>query len=221
MNRFDAQDRMPKEDFIRAFFDNFGSKISRLSELFKASYCDEAFTLCVVYIDRLASCYYGGEPGQNHENFCRALKNLSGNPLFAMIHPRELLERTKQKLADAVPLVESMLEQKALGALLEEEELARAIKGSSLDESTKHKFLANLWRASIGSICYKHVRGPEIHGPGSGGLDFDETLYNGKKGIKVDFHLVYHALCNIHERIKAISVQTGDWFGNPNYPKSG
>jgi hypothetical protein len=98
-----------------------------------------------------------------------------------------------------------------------EEHLARAIGDSSLDESSKHKLVANLWRASIASICYEHVRGPEIHGPGSGGLDFDETHYSGKKGIKVDFRTVYQALCNIHERVKAISVQSGDWFGNPNY----
>jgi hypothetical protein len=212
---------MQKEDFIRDFFDNFGSKISRLSELFKASYHDEAFTLCVVYIDRLASGFYGGDSGKNHENFCRALKELSGNPLFAMIHPRELLDRTMQKLPDAVPLVKSIIEKETPGVLLEEQKVARAINDSSLDGSTKHKATANLWRASMASICYERVRGREIHGPGSGGLDFDETLYNGKKGIKLDFRLVYDALCNIHQQVKAESVQSGNWFGNPNYLKSG
>jgi len=101
--------------------------------------------------------------------------------------------------------------------LLKEAKVIRAIRGSFLDESAKRNPTENLWRASMASICYRHVRGPEIHGPGSGGLDFDQTLYNGKKGIRVDFHLVYDALRSIHERIKTESVQSGNWFGNPRY----
>ncbi len=208
---------MPKADFIKAFFEKLERKISRLPELFKGSFPDEAFTLCVVYIDRLASGHYGGDPGKNRENFCRALQELSGNPLWAMLHPREMLEQTEQKLPGAVALVESIVKEKPPGTLLEEAEVARAIKDSSLEESAKRNLTENLWRASIASICYQHVRGPEIHGPGSGGIDFDETLYNGKKGVKVDFQLVYDALYNIHERIKAESVRSTNWFGNPKY----
>jgi hypothetical protein len=200
---------MPKADFIQAFFDEFGRKIGRLSKLFEAGFRDEAFTLCIVYIDRLASGHYGGDPGKNRENFCRALRELSGNPLFAMLHPRELLERTEKKFPGAVPLVKTILE-KAPGALLEQAEVARVIKSSSLDESAKLNLTQNLWRASVASICYQHVRGPEIHGPGSGGLDFDETMYNGKRGVKVDSRLVYDALCSIHKRIKDKSVQSGN-----------
>ncbi len=208
--------RTPKEDFIRAFFDEFGRKVARLSELFDKSFQDEAFTLCVVYVDRLASGHYGGDPGQNGENFCRALRELGGNPLFAMVHPRELLERTEQKFPDAVALVKSIVE-KAPGALFEEAQLARAIENSSLVESAKRNLTANLWRASIASICYSHIRGPEIHGPGSGGLTFSETVYSGKVGVEVDFHTIYDALRSIHEHIKAMSVQTGNWFGNAKY----
>jgi len=209
--------RTPKEQLIRAFFDEFGRKIARLNELFKGSFVDEAFTLSVVYIDRLASGHYGSDPGKNHENFCRALRELSGNRLFDMLHPRELLERTKQKFPHAVDLVRSIVEKNGPGTLLEEIEVARAVKNSSLDASAKRHLAANLWRASIASICYRHIRGPEIHGRGSGGLDFDETIFNGQKGLKVDFHLVYDALCNIYQRIRAISEQTGHWFGNPKY----
>jgi hypothetical protein len=43
---------------------------------------------------------------------------LNGNSLFAMLHPRELLERTGQKFPGAVALVRSIVEKKAKGALL-------------------------------------------------------------------------------------------------------
>jgi hypothetical protein len=139
---------MAKEELIRAFFDEFGRKLSRLPELFKGSFVDEAFTLSVVYIDRLASGHYG-DPGKNHENFCRAPRELSGNPLFALLHPRELLEGTEQKFPRAVKHVRSIVENNALGALLEDVEVARAVKNSSLDASAKSDIAANLWRASI------------------------------------------------------------------------
>jgi hypothetical protein len=208
---------MSKKDFVQAFFEEFAHKISRLPELSERSFPDEAFTLCVVYIDRLASGHYGGDPGKNQENFCRALRELSGNPLFAKLHPRELLEGTQRKFPGAVAFVRLVLERKAPGALIDEDEVASVIRKSSLDDSTKRNLTANLWRASMASIFYRRVRGPEIHGPGSGGLDFDETLCNGKKGVKVDFHLVYDALRSIYDRIKAVSVESGSWFGNPNY----
>ncbi len=201
---------------VQAFFEEFGRKVARLPGLFASSFCDEAFTLCIVYIDRLASGRYGGGAGRNRENFCRALRELSGVPLFAMLHPCELVEQTEQKFPDALPLVKSIVE-KAPGALLGEAVLARAIQNSSLDPSIKGQLIANLWRASIASICYSHLRRPEIHGPGSGGLSFDETIYDGQKGVTVDFPMMYSALRGIHEQIKAISVQTGNWFGNPNY----
>ncbi len=92
---------------------------------------------------------------------------------------------------------------------MDEAEVVQAIQNSTIDESAKRVLAENIWRASIASICYVHVRGPEIHGPGSGGLDFDETIYNGKKGIKVDFHRVHDALSNIHIQIKAKSLQSG------------
>jgi hypothetical protein len=53
-----------KQSFINAFFSAFKQKIDRLQELRKV-YPDEAFTLCLVYIDRLASGHFGGKEGKN------------------------------------------------------------------------------------------------------------------------------------------------------------
>jgi hypothetical protein len=205
--------------YIREFFKNFGCKIERLTKLFTESFGDEAFTLCVVYIDHLASGHYGGDQN-NHKNFSRALRELGGDPLFAMLHPRELLEKAreyKELGPDAVLLLESAVKAHP-SALLEEVSLAEVIRNSSLNEPTKRKLRDNLWRASIASICYSRIRGPLIHGPGSGALSFDESVYMGQKGVKVDFHCLHEALVNIYGQIQAKSIESAEWFGNPNYP---
>lgn len=109
---------MSKEDFICAFFDRFERKISRLTQLFNSSFTEEAFTLCVVYIDRLASGHFGGGPGKNHENFCRALRELSGDPVFSMVHPGELLEQAQNKFPCAVRLLRIDCRQEVPGSFV-------------------------------------------------------------------------------------------------------
>ncbi len=75
----------PKQKLVEAFFSAFDKRVKRLEDLRSRSFEDEAFALCVVYIDRLASGYYGGEAGKNRRSFCRALSELSGNPLFGLV----------------------------------------------------------------------------------------------------------------------------------------
>jgi len=203
--------------FVCGFFNKFAERVARLPKLHSDSYSEEAFTLCIVYVDRLASGYYGGEAGRNRENFCRALKELSGNSLFGMLHPRELSEQVKKYFPDAVTVIASIARSQP-HALLDEAAVAGAIRSSGLESSRKQKLIEHLWRASIASICYGEIRGPEVHGVGSGGLDFDESVYNGKVGFQIDFELVYEAVSKIFEHIRRESAQTGHWFGNPNYP---
>jgi len=58
-----------KQQAIQSFFARFGQKIERLPELREKSFEDEAFTLCLVYIDRVASGHFGGKAGRNRESF--------------------------------------------------------------------------------------------------------------------------------------------------------
>jgi hypothetical protein len=208
-----------KKEFVLAFFGEFRKKVARLSEMYSNSYPDEAFTLCVVYIDHLASGYYGGEAGKNRENFCRALRLLSSDPLFAMLHPREMLEQIQRRFPGAVPIINSIVGSQA-HSLLDESAVAAAIQSSAMRPLEKQNLIENLWRASIASICYAQIRGPGVHGPGGGGLDFDETVYQGKTGVRIDFELVYTSLSRIFEYVRDASVQSGHWFGNPNYPQA-
>jgi hypothetical protein len=209
-----------KRHFIIAFFDEWEKKVELLPGMRSASYADEAFTLCIVYIDRLASGYY--ETGRSWEKFCRALKQLSGNPLFGMLHPGELLrqarqlEQTQQRFIGTEGVLSSMVGTRP-HTLLDDADAIVAIQSSALQAREKNELIAKLWKASIASICYVSIRGPEIHGPGSGGLDFDETIYRGKAGLRIDFDLVYRALLRILAHVRNASVQSGHWFGNPNY----
>lgn len=206
-----------KQQLIQSFFAAFEQRIKRLPELCK-SFPDEAFTLCLVYIDRLASGHFDGGPGQNRSNFSRALKQLSGNALFGMIHPFQVKELTQPYGASATSFIKSVTGRQP-NALFGGDELVTEIRKSSLLDVEKDKLIENLWRASIANIAYDYIRVAEVHGPGSGGLSFDEIWYQGHTGIALDFETFYRALGQIFERIKEVSVTTGHWFGNPNYVK--
>ncbi len=206
-----------KKEFVCAYFERFGEKIGRLPKMYSDALSEEAFTLCVVYIDRLASGYYGGEAGKNRENFCRALRELSGNPLFAMLHPQMLLQQAQEYFPSAFSLLSSIAESQP-HHLLSEARIAIDVKSSDMKPREKQTLIENLWRASIASVCYTDVRGPEIHGAGSGGMSFDESIFEGRKGVKLTFEVMYEALCRIFEHVKKKSAETGHWFGNSNYP---
>jgi hypothetical protein len=208
----------PKQGFIEAFFKEFERKLGRLEDLRSRTFEDEAFTLCLVYIDRLASGHYGGKYGQNRKNFWRALTELSHNPLFGMIYPQRLLEETKAQWPSAVSLIESIVSREPR-ALLDENKLAENIRSSSLTDREKVKLISNLWRASIANISYDYIRNTEVHGPGSGGLSFDESAYEGQVGVTLDFKIFFDALCSILSRVTEMSISSSQWFGNPNYIK--
>jgi hypothetical protein len=208
----------PKQKLVEAFFGEFEQKIKRLEELRSQSFEDEAFTLCLVYIDRLASGHYGGKYGRNRKNFWRALKELSNNPLLGMIHPLPLLEQTKAKCPTATSPIESII-KKQPHALLDEDKLAEEIRHWSLTDSEKVGLISSLWRASIASISYDYIRNAEVHGPGSGGISFDESIYKGQVGVTLDFKIFFDALRSILSRVTEMSISSSQWFGNPNYIK--
>lgn len=206
----------PKAEFIQAFFDNLGLKLERIQDLYDKSYKEEAFILCVVYIDWLASGYYGGEPGHNRQSFCKALKELSANPVLGMLHSQELAEQTKENCPSATTLIESLVNKRP-HELLAETEVSNEIRGSSLRDSEKGDLIANLWRASIANILYERIRNRAIHGQGILPVTFDETINESHQGLRIDFHVLRDALRNIVVQVKAISVEKGEWFGNPKF----
>jgi hypothetical protein len=203
--------------FIRANLEDFKEKIGRLQDLADKSFCDEALILCVVYIDYLASGRYFDGNENSRENFCRALRELSGCPFFSAIHPKVLLEEAARCSGQIESFVQSIVRQRPK-QFFTPDEVVQKIKASSLPDSAKSSLAANLWRASVAAICYEKIRCHAVHGPGRTiKLTFPETAYNGLVVMAVDFNLLYGALRAIFHEVEVLSLQTGEWFGNPRY----
>jgi hypothetical protein len=204
---------------IREYFADFQNKINRLENLYKAGYKDEAWTLCFVYIDQLASGkYYDGKEGSNKKNFCRALSDHSGDSFFSMLHPQKLLGCLKMDSTKDIRAAIDLIVQGTSNQFLSEDEVSRYLENSSLNKRDRASIVANLWRASVASICYDRLRCQAIHGPGTGiNLTFSNTTYNGCAGIVIDFDRLYNAAKSIFRITENVSIETGNWFGNPSY----
>lgn len=203
--------------FIRAYLEGFRQKIDRLQDLADKSFCDEALILCVVYIDYLAYGRYFDGHENSRGKFCRALRELSGNPFFSAIHPKVLLEVAEKCSGEIQSLMQSIVRQHPK-QFFTPDEVVQEIKASSLSDSAKSSVIANLWRASVAAICYERIRCHAVHGPGrSINLTFPETAYNGLVTMAIDFDLLYCALRAIFDELEVLSLQTGELFGNPLY----
>lgn len=218
-----------KVTFIKAFFDKLRERIENLTQLnASSSFRTEALMLCLVYIDGLASNYYAGGDGKNKEDFCRALRELSGDALFGKLHVKVLLDpdndkywaggKTDKDQSAAKIAVEELAKGKP-GELLDESEVAERIRSSGVDKETQDRLIANLWRSSIGAICYDVMRSSAVHGLGTSTLSFDETLHEGKRGFTLNFERLLGALRHICEHIATESVAKGEWFGRKDYLK--
>lgn len=210
---------MPYEEktfFIEEYFSSFRKRIERL-DLFKREFEEEALILCVVYIDQLASGrYYDGQE-KSHQNFCRALSELSGDRFFGMIHPRRLSDLA-QKRSNAVRDVIDQFVKDHPSQFLEQVTFKQFVQQSGLSESDRTSLIANIWRASVASICYERIRCQAVHGPGwSCTLTFDETTYEEKFGATVDYGRLRDALYGVFRQVESLSLQSGEWFGNPLY----
>jgi hypothetical protein len=203
--------------FIQEYFSDFRKKVERLDELFKGAFEEEVWTLCVVYIDQLASGrYYDGQE-KNHENFCRALAELSGDRFFGMIHPRRLSDLA-QRRDDATRGVIAQFLKNHPSHFIEPEAFKQFVQQSGLPGSVISSLTTNIWRASVASICYERIRCQSVHGPGwSCTLTFDSTVYVGRSGATVDYGRLRDALSGVLREVESLSLQSGEWFGNPLY----
>jgi hypothetical protein len=213
-----------KAFFVTAYFEQAKLRIERLAKLRseklgESSFKDEAFILCLVYIDGLASCFYGEA---NSKTFCKALRELSGNPVFGKLHAQVLLDPDNAKYWKNATGVKQKIEElinKRPGELFAESEIAAVIRESSMSPSQQEELIGNLWRCSIGAICYSYMRSAAVHQFGTRPLLFSETIHNGKKGFQLDFDLLYAALQKIGDHVAQVSIETGEWFGKPDYLK--
>jgi hypothetical protein len=210
-----------KTFFVAAYFDRLQFRIEKLraGKFDGLSLKEESLVLCLLYIDGLASCYYGEATAKA---FCNAMRDLSGNPLFAKLHPQKLLDPANDKYwknaASARLEVEKQVQARP-NEMLDESCLAHIIRQSHIPEAQQGELIGNLWRCSIGAICYEYMRCAAVHGLGANSLVFSTTTYEGKQGFILDFDLLYVALENIVAHVARESIDRGEWFANPDYLK--
>lgn len=209
--------------FIKAYFDALRVRIGNLRTLHDTnvdgkSFRDEALILCLVYIDGLASSYYGDDATK--ENFCKAVTELSSNALFGKLHVKKLLDPDNDKYwAGAKTSVEELAKNRP-GELLDQIEVADAIRKSGVPKQTQDSLIKRLWFNAIGAICYELMRNAAVHGLGASTLSFDETLHNGKLGFALNFDVLHKALQQISEHVAQRSIAKGEWFGRKDYFKT-
>jgi hypothetical protein len=216
-----------KAFFVTAYFERVKLRIEKLATLRSQkiggmSFQDEAFILCLVYIDGLASCYYGNKRG-SQRTFCQAMRELSGNPVFGKLHPQVLLDPKNDKrwknARGAKQQVEELVKKKR-GELLDDSEVATIIRQGTIVQAEQDKLIADLWRSSVGAICYTHMRCAAVHELGTAPFSFSQTVHEGKLGFSLDFDVVYAALQNVGAHVAQVSIEKGEWFGRPDYLKS-
>jgi hypothetical protein len=187
------------------------------------SFRDEAFILCLVYIDGLASSYYRTGPGNVGKNFCKALRKLSGNPLFGKLYAPWLLDSKNDKYKhwkQAKTLVQQLVTTRA-GKLLDAVEIAQAIRHHAvMPKGDKKSLVGELWHYSVAAICYEVMRNAAVHGLGASPLCFSKTVHDGHEGFELSFSVLHEALQRIGEHVAKTSISKGEWFGRKGFLKS-
>jgi hypothetical protein len=209
--------------FIQAYFDDLSTRIENLKKLSSGqiegqSFRDEALILCLVYIDGLASSYYGED--RTKESFCKALRELSGNPLYGKLHVKRLLDLENDPRWGGARVEVEKLAAKRPGELLDETDVANAIRQSGVPRDEREELIKHIWRFSIAATCYEIMRNAAVHRLGASTLSFDETIYEGERGVRLTFSLLHQALLQIAQHVAQESLRTGEWFGRKDYFKT-
>lgn len=219
-----------RQFFADAWFKALKKKIDRTSMLFQngnkldsSSWEDEAFILCVVYLDRLSNRIKSSYE-TCHRRFCTLLINHGGNDFFGKISFRQLLRNLKKKKkvirtgdkilnhlnSQGCDLDKEMFCKNNLPEsyqkIFEREELLSFFTSDAILTQEELKQLEpELWQGSIASICYEFVRCPTIH------EDTQRTLRVGE--TQLNFNILYPALNSVYDYIESTYRRNGKFLG--------
>lgn len=102
----------------------------------------------------------------------------------------------------------------AAGKLYEEREMVELIE-PFLDVVAMQKLVREFWRGSFAAIVYDRFRVAAVHGFGPpDGTTFDGTTFQGNPVPPIDFAMVHDCLKKIVAVSRAVSEQSGKWFGH-------
>lgn len=210
-----AEDLEAKRGFIDAYFEERDEKIAFLLSLAEQGREDEAWLLCLVYIDGLAN-WLNLPSKDSPKNFCRTLMKHGGNEqLYSLVLPWWLQKAVPWKSA---PKDLEARVAVAVAALPPDQGFA---PGEFLNGVRPHLSASDLewlerevWRGTIANAIYTALRSPGVHYGGvSHGLSFSKTTFQGQVIARIDFESLHPALVSIAAHARKVSEETGDWFG--------
>lgn len=207
-----SRDGHQKEEWamIEAGFNDFEKRVNLLSELNQKGYEEEALLLCCCYIEAMGNLYFRG--GGRQFNFYHILKNFGGEDVLMYIHPKQLwigLRSAKGKDVQEIGQKIGGALRKVKGNLHTEDE-ALTLVAHMLNKKEMRKFRDNLWRGTLATLAYMHLRNPAVHELGGAkSFSFQGTTFNGV----LDFSLLYKGMLNILKKLGEISTETRTYFG--------
>lgn len=214
------EDVHAKRQYIAAFFDDLKAKSEFLVELHTSSRRDEAWILCSVYIDRLGNAL-SASPTFTSRNFATVLLERGGEPVLDLVLPGRLLSelRSNEKRLKRMPDGAMVRVCVALDNLTSDVAWTRdELRGHLAPVLSSHDLSwleGELWRGSLASVVYEHIRCPNVHEFGSGdGLCFSKARHNGHPIPDVDLWMLHRALQRIIGYARSLSETTNKLFGH-------
>ena len=213
------EDLAAKLGFIAAFFDDLLDKAAYCATLYHGNRDDEARLLTCVYLESLGNGVF--HPSTRYAaNFCHLLAAYGDTPRLSLVTPRWLLDRlpwrsANQQTATAIRTLLTSLPQEEAFLLPELEDLARR----HLSLKAQHFLERESWLGTTAMVIYGELRSPAAHFFGSpAGILFSRTTWRGQPLGRIGFEDLHTALTKAVEAVRALSLSSGYWFGNPDVP---
>lgn len=200
-----------KAFMIKAYFDDLEGRIAFLKQLHQDGHRDEALMLCCCYIEAIGSRKHY-QSDRKAKNYAKILEEESGNPLFSLVHPQQILcvlkgtKSFKNDMKRIEPLIENF------GKALQTQTIVFDTLSPMLSEDQKKWLLDNLFKGTIAAISYDMVRSELVHDISAGNVTFSETTVNSAPVPDLNFDLLYPALLNIFVQVKNKSIETNSWY---------
>jgi hypothetical protein len=210
-----AEDLAAKQRFIEAFFDDLQQRVNLTEELFERDLGNEARLLCCCHIEGLGNWLNPDLPA-GARTFVKVVADHGGDPELVLILPKRLTDSLPWKSAS--PAVKAEL-RATLVMMPQDEAYTESDFIAALPSSTTaeaRSFLQReMWRGTVASIAYEHIRSLGAHWLGSSsGVSFSSTTHQGVPVPTVDYPMLKNALDRILSHARAVSLTSQKWFGH-------
>jgi hypothetical protein len=211
------EDQEAKAHFIEGYFEDLRRRVELLPRLNSSGYPDESLLLCCCRIESLgSSLYWRPEEESAAKNFVRILREYGGEEVLWHIHPQHLIK----SLQERVPKLYRLVGDRLRATLASDEHVLRspselaALLDRVLTRNELEQLNQQLWRGTIASLVYLHLRSPLVHGPGAVPLLLSKATLHGAPVPALDFELLFPPLCRILSEAKRISVTSNSFYGH-------